>query len=97
MLRKQHRRATDSSFEVGDIVFTRCHDRNSKLRVDPLFTGPHHVIDSFHGHKVNILDLKTLAEQIVHVDHLKCVNKGFDDECAHQVTLYSDSTDPQSS
>ncbi len=88
MLRKQHRRATDSSTEVGDIVFARVHDRNSKL--DPLFFGPHRVIESLHGHKVKILDLKTLVEQIVHVDHLKRVNKGFDDECAHQVPFHSD-------
>ncbi len=47
----------DSSIEVGDIVFTRVHDRNSRL--DPLFCGPHHVIVSLHGNKVKILDLKT--------------------------------------
>ncbi len=64
-----HRRATDSSIEVGDIVFTRVHDRNSRL--DPLFSEPHRVIESLHDHKVKILDLKTIVEQIVHVEHLK--------------------------
>ncbi len=92
MLRKQHRRVTDSSIEVGDIA--RVHDRNSKL--DSLFFGPLRVIESLHGHKVKILDLKTLGEQIVHVDHLKRVNNGFDDECAHQVSLSSDFADPSS-
>ncbi len=47
----------DSSIEVGDIVFTRVHDRNSRL--DPLFSEPHRVIESLHDHKVKILDLKT--------------------------------------
>ncbi len=53
------------------------------------------MIESLHGHKVKILGLKSL-EEIVHVDHLKYVNKGFDDECAHQVSLSSDLTDPSS-
>ncbi len=63
MLWKQHRRATDSSIEVGGMVFSRIHDCNSKL--DPLFSGTHRVIESFHGPKVKILDLKTLDEQIL--------------------------------
>ncbi len=83
MLQKQHHRATYSSIEVSDIDFTRVHDCNSKL--DSLFSGPHYVIKSLHGHKVKILDLRTLVEQIVHVDHLKRVNEEFDDECALQV------------
>ncbi len=94
MLRKHHR-ATNSFIEVSNIVFARVHDRNSKL--DPLHLGPHRVIESLHGHKIKILDLKTLGEQIVHVDHLKRVNKRFDDECAHQVSLISDLTDPSDS
>ena len=78
MLRKQHDRAQLHSIEIGDIVFSRLHDRNSKL--DPLFTGPYRVLELLQGHKIKILDLKTLLPHVVHKDHLKRVSKGFDDD-----------------
>ncbi len=80
----------DSSIEVGDIVFAVL--TIVILKLDLLFFGPHRV----NGHKVKILDIKTLVEQIVHVDHLKHVSKGFDDECAHQVSFSFDLSDPSS-
>ncbi len=62
MLQKQHCRATGSSIEVGDIVLARVHDHNSKS--DPLFFGPHCVIESLHGHRVKILHLKRFNHQL---------------------------------
>ena len=78
MLRKQHQRATTRELELGDIVFLRAHDRNSKL--DPLFKGPHRVMELTNGHKVKIQELGTGKECIVHQDHLKRVDRGFDTE-----------------
>lgn len=78
MLRKQHVRAKDPAIEVGDMAFSRVHDRNSKL--DPKFSGPLRVIESLHGHKFKVLDLRSLAERVVHADHLKRVSRGFDED-----------------
>ncbi len=77
MLKKQHQRAKPHEIVVGDIVFNRVHDRHSKL--DPLFHGPHRVTELLSGHKVKILDLKSGTESVVHKDHLKRVERGFDD------------------
>ncbi len=77
MLQQQHHRAKPHEIVVGDIVFSRVHDRHSKL--DPLFHGPHRVTELLSGHKVKILDLKSGTESIVHKDHLKKVERGFDD------------------
>ena len=76
MLHKQHQRARSLDIEVGDIVFSRIHDRDSKLH--PSFHGPHRVIEILTGHKIKILDLKSGRENTVHRDHLKRVNRGFD-------------------
>ena len=81
MLRKQHQRAVPHEIIVGDLVFLRVHDRHSKL--DPRFDGPYRVTESLHGHKFRILNLKTRKEQDVHLDHLKRVDREFDD---HSVT-----------
>ena len=78
MLEKQHLRATTHEIGVGDIVFHRVHDRHSKL--DPLFHGPHRVTEILHGHKVRILELQAGKESIIHRDHLKRVDRGFDTE-----------------
>ena len=78
MIEKQHRRSTQHVIELGDIVFHRVHDRHSKL--DPLFHGPHRVTELLHGHKVKLVELHTGKETIVHRDHLKRVDKGFDTE-----------------
>ena len=77
MLRKQHQRAVPHEIAVGDLVFLRVHDRHSKL--DPLFDGPYRVTEQLHGHKVKILDLKSLKEQVTHIDHLKRVDREFVD------------------
>ena len=89
MLEKQHNRASDFTVAVGDIVFNKVHDRHSKL--DPIFEGPYRVTESLHGHKVKLLDLKSSDTKIVHVDHLKRVNKGFDCEIEERVELHSPS------
>ena len=81
MLRKQHQRAVPHDIAVGDLVFLRVHDRQSKL--DPIFDGPYRVTESLHGHKFRILHLQSRKEQDVHLDHLKRVDRGFDD---HSVT-----------
>lgn len=80
MLAKQHQRAKPHEIGIGDIVFTRVQDRHSKL--DPLFNGPHRVINVMSGHKVKLLNLKSGTEQIIHKDHLKRVNRGFDVDIA---------------
>ena len=64
--------------EVGDIVFTRIQDRHSKL--DPQFNGPHRVIEKMAGHKVKLRNLSSGSENLVHRDHLKRVDHGFDIE-----------------
>ena len=92
MLRKQHVRAKDPAIEVGDMVFSRVHDRNSKL--DPKFSGPLRVIESLHGHKFKVLDFRTLAERVVHADHLKRVSRGFNDDNISRVPQLPDSDIP---
>ncbi len=77
MLQKQHQRAMPHEIVVGGIVLCRVHHRHSKL--DPFFHGPHRVTEPLSGHKVKILDLKSGTESVVHKDHLKKVDRGFDD------------------
>ena len=72
MLYKQHQRTKPHEIEVGDIVFTRVQDRYSKL--DPLFNGPHCVIEIMAGHKVKLCNLRSGSENLVHRDHLKSVD-----------------------
>ncbi len=76
MLQKQHQRVKPHEIVVGDVIFSRVHDRHSKL--DPLFHGPHRVTEPLSGHKVKILDLKSGTESVVHKDHLKKADRGFD-------------------
>ncbi|MPC52062.1 hypothetical protein E2C01_045922 [Portunus trituberculatus] len=85
MLEKQHRRSTPREIGIGDVVFHRVHDRHSKL--DPLFNGSHRVMELMHDHKVKILELKTGKEGIVHRDHLKRVDLGFDTDTTTPLTL----------
>ena len=80
MLKKQHQRAKPHEIVVGDIVFSRVQDRHSKL--EPLFHGPHRVTELLAGHKIRTLDLKSRTENIVHRDHLKKVDRGFDTDSA---------------
>ena len=76
MLQKQHQRATPHVINVGDVVFTRIHDRHSKL--DSRFNGPYRVLEVMHGHKLKLLDLHSFTESVIHRDHVKLVNRGFD-------------------
>ena len=92
MLRKQHQRAVPHDVSVGDIVFHRVHDRHSKL--DPQFDGPFRVIESLHGHKVRILNLKSREERVVHIDHLKRVNRGFDDDTVTPLPSHASDSHP---
>ena len=78
MLKKQHQRATPQEIDVGDIVFSKNQTRSSKL--ESIFIGPHRVTEVMHGHKVKILDLRSGTENTIHRDHLKRVDRGFDDE-----------------
>ena len=84
MLRQQHRRSTSHEIGIGDIVFHKVHDRHSKL--DPLFNGPHRVVELLQGHKTKIRELLTGKECVVHKDHLKRVDRGFDTEGATPLT-----------
>ena len=78
MLRKQHQRATPHDINVGDIVFARVQDRSSKL--DPLFHGPHRVTELLTGHKVKIFNLRSGTIATNHKDHLKRVDRGFEEQ-----------------
>ncbi len=80
MVQKQHQRAKPHEIVVGDIVFSRVHNHHSKW--DPLSHGPQRVTELLSGHKVKILDLKSETESVVHKDHLKKVDRGFDDGAA---------------
>ncbi len=75
-LKSQHSRARPHVISTGDVVYVRNHDRHSKL--DPLFHGPYRVTELMTGHKVRILNLSNGTENIVHRDHLKRVDRGFD-------------------
>ena len=94
MLKKQHQRATAREIDIGDIVFQRAHDRHSKL--DPLFKGPHRVMELINGHKVKILELGTGTECIVHQYHLKRVDRGFDTDFSTPLTPKHDSVSIES-
>ena len=94
MLRKQHQRAVPHEINVGDSVFLRSHDRHSKL--DPLFDGPYRVTASLHGHKFRILNLKSWKEQDVHMDHLKRVDRGFDDDSPTPLQPHTSAISPPS-
>ena len=94
MLYKQHQCAKLHEIEIGDIVFTRVQDRHSKL--DPRFNGPHCVIEMMAGHKVKLRHLSSGSENLVHRDHLKRVDRGFDVESASPLSYHApDSIDSQ--
>lgn len=74
---KQHFRSSASFLEIGDIVFHQQHYHHSKL--DPIFHRPHRIPESLHGHKFEILDLKSFVQCVSHGDRLKKVDKGMDE------------------
>ena len=67
------------------IVFSRTHDRHSKL--DPIFNGPHRVIEALAGHKMKIHDLGSGVEKTVHKDNLKKVHRKCISECDPPLTV----------
>ena len=92
MLRKQHQRAVPHEINVGDIVFLKLHDRSSKL--DPRFDGPYRVTESLHGHKVRVLNLTSRKEHDVHIDNLKRVDRGFDDDSLTPIQPHASAIPP---